>query len=192
MLFRRRNPPTRLSRFRELIWPRMSFRRVLGYYKSRMARLPGTPHSIAAGFAAGAAVSFTPFMGFHFLLGALVAWALRGNLIASALGTLVGNPWTFPFIWVAIYKVGAAIMLDSESRVPLNDLSLTYLWNHIGDVLLPMMLGGAILSVIVWPLFYFPLARGIERFRKMRFERRLRKRSKEMAVPGQAVGQDPA
>lgn len=153
----------------------MGLRRVLSYYKRRMARLPGTPHSIAAGFAAGAAVSFTPFMGFHFVLGALLAWSLRGNLIASALGTAVGNPWTFPFIWYVIYELGASVLSDPATRVQFEALSWDYLTQNIGDVLVPMVLGGAILSVIVWPLFYFPLVRGIERFRKVRLERRRRK-----------------
>ena len=33
----------------------------------------------------------------------LVAFVIRGNLIASMIGTAVGNPFTFPFIWLTIY-----------------------------------------------------------------------------------------
>lgn len=149
--------------------------RLLHYYKRRMVRLKGSPHSIAAGFAAGAAVSFTPFMGLHFLLGALVAYFMRGNLIASAIGTAVGNPWTFPFIWLIIYEVGISILPMDATRVPWDDMSIAYLWDHLWDVLLPMMLGGFILSLIVWPLFYFPLLRLIEGLRRARLERRKRR-----------------
>jgi hypothetical protein len=35
----------------------------------------------------------------HFVLSALLAYIARANIIASAIGTVVGNPWTFPFIW---------------------------------------------------------------------------------------------
>ena len=36
---------------------------------------------------------------FHILLAMLLALLIRGNLIASGIGTVVGNPWTFPLIW---------------------------------------------------------------------------------------------
>ena len=67
------------------------------YVTKRILRLTATPHAVAAGVAAGAFTSFTPFMGLHFLLAAVLAWMVRGNLLAPALGTFVGNPLTFPF-----------------------------------------------------------------------------------------------
>lgn len=184
MVLGRRNRPPIGRRILAFLWPRMPFRRILSYYKRRVARLPGTPHSIAAGFAAGAAVSFTPFMGLHFLLGALLAWALRGNLIASAVGTAVGNPWTFPLIWLTIYEVGTVVMPDAGTEVPWDTVSLTYLTDHISDVLVPMMVGGVIVSSIVFPLVYFPILRMIETFRRLRGERRRRlaeRRAREAA-----------
>jgi hypothetical protein len=60
--------------------------------------------------ACGAAISFTPFVGLHVVLGALLALIVRGNLLAVVAGTLVGNPWTFPFIWVASYEVGQYLL----------------------------------------------------------------------------------
>jgi hypothetical protein len=153
----------------------MSLSRIVSYYKRRVARLPGTPHSIAAGFAAGAAVSFTPFMGFHFILGALLAYFIRGNMVASALGTLIGNPWTFPFIWIVTYELGTNVLSNAGRGVPQETLSFSYLIDHVGDVLIPMMLGGAILSIIVFPLVYFPLRLMIQRFRDIRFAKRQRR-----------------
>ena len=50
--------------------------------------------------------SFTPLIGFHFILAAFIALVLRGSLLASAAGTMVGNPLTFPLIWMATFKVG--------------------------------------------------------------------------------------
>lgn len=72
----------------------------------RLRQLKGTPYSIAAGFACGVAISFTPFIGFHLVLAALTAWLVRGNIVSSAIGTLIGNPWTFPFIWIAVLSTG--------------------------------------------------------------------------------------
>lgn len=175
MLFRRSIPTTRADRILRFLWQTMSLRRIGSYYKRRVARLPGTPHSIAAGFASGAAVSFTPFMGFHFVLGALLAYFIRGNMVASALGTLVGNPWTFPFIWIATYELGSNVLYNAGKGVPQETLSFSYLIDNIGDVLIPMILGGAILSVIIFPLVYFPLRLMIQRFRDSRFAKRQRR-----------------
>jgi uncharacterized protein (DUF2062 family) len=159
----------------------MSMSRVARYYRNRMARLPGTPHSIAAGFAAGAAVSFTPLIGFHFLLGALVAYLLRGNLIASAIGTAVGNPWTFPFIWLVIYELGITVWPSETMSVPWADLSLTYLTNHIGEVLVPMLIGGMMISLVVFPVFYFLLRRMIAKLHERRFAKRVARRKQAVA-----------
>ena len=35
---------------------------------------------------------------------------MRGNLFTSAIGTLVGNPWSFPLIWAADNYVGAFVI----------------------------------------------------------------------------------
>ena len=92
MLFRSRKPKTIARRVVEFVWPRGGFRRSTSYIWHRVARLPGSTHAVAAGFASGVAVSFTPFMGLHFIMGFVVAFITRGNLIASAIGTAIGNP----------------------------------------------------------------------------------------------------
>ncbi|MDH3231800.1 MAG: DUF2062 domain-containing protein, partial [Alphaproteobacteria bacterium] len=95
-MFRRRTQQPVHHRVSNLIWPRMGWGRVFMYLWHRVGRLHGTPHSISAGFASGAAVSFTPFVGVHFILAALTSWFSRGNIVAGLIGTAVGNPWTFP------------------------------------------------------------------------------------------------
>lgn len=101
MLFKRREKVNFWKGVIESFWPRRSFWRSTKYFTKRTLRLSGSPHAIAAGIAAGVFASFLPFIGFHLVTAALVAWCVRGNLIASALGTAVGNPFTFPFIWAA-------------------------------------------------------------------------------------------
>ena len=68
------------------------------------------PHRLSLGFAAGAFASFTPLIGLHFVLALVLALLVRGNVLASAVGTVVGNPVTFPFIWLATYQVGSRII----------------------------------------------------------------------------------
>ena len=109
-MFRRRQPIPFLRPLRGWLWPHIGWRR-RHYLVKRLTRLPGTPHSIAAGFACGVAISFTPFIGLHTLLSAACcALLVRGNYLAAVVGTLVGNPWTFPFIWLVSYQLGHALL----------------------------------------------------------------------------------
>lgn len=98
MVFRRRDQPSLLTRLRETVLPRGGWRRGLEYLGHRVRRLPDTPHRIALGFACGVFSSFTPFFGLHLLLAIALARAVRGNVLASLIGTIAGNPLTFPFI----------------------------------------------------------------------------------------------
>ena len=60
--------------------------------------------------ASGVFVCFTPFFGLHFVLASAIAWSIRGNILAALLATFVGNPLTFPFIWVSTYQTGNLIL----------------------------------------------------------------------------------
>ncbi|HCN32100.1 MAG TPA: DUF2062 domain-containing protein, partial [Rhodobiaceae bacterium] len=93
-MFKRRRPLDSLSQFREWIWPRAGWYRATQYVWHRLLRLKGDGHSIALGLAIGAGVSASPFMGTHFVTAALLAWFFGGNIIGSAIGTWVGNPFT--------------------------------------------------------------------------------------------------
>lgn len=62
------------------------------------------------GLAVGVGVTFTPLYGFHFLTAAIVAFILRGNILAAILATFVGNPLTFPIIALICYNLGALIL----------------------------------------------------------------------------------
>lgn len=114
MLFRRREPENTWTRLRTLLWPRRSWRRSFRYLKKRVLRLDATPHAIAAGFAAGVFASFTPFIGFHIFLALALAFLLAGNMAATVLGTAIGNPLTFPFIWGATYELGHLLLYSEE------------------------------------------------------------------------------
>ena len=109
-MFRRRKQHPALQRIGYLIWPRTGWSRAFTYLWHRIARLRGTPHGIAAGLASGAAVSFTPFLGMHFILAAITGFLTRGNFFAAMVGTGVGNPWTFPLIWLWTYHLGVRML----------------------------------------------------------------------------------
>jgi uncharacterized protein (DUF2062 family) len=103
----------------------------------RLVRIGSDPHALAAGFASGAALSCTPLFGLHFLLAFGLAWAVRGHMVAAGLGTVVGNPLTFPVFASAAYWLGGVFFgvpdhLDgAEVGVILRD---TFLVTLIGSL----------------------------------------------------------
>lgn len=180
MLFRSRKPQTLLSRLGSFFWPRGGFGRSVEYLRHRLGRLPDTPHRLAAGFASGVACSFTPLIGFHFLLAGLLALVLRGNLVASAFGTAVGNPWTFPVIWSTTFMVGSQFaggqaQMNPFDAVHINSI-LTDPWGVVGPIIAPMMLGAIPLAILSWALTYFLLVRFFRFYRAKRLARIDRKR----------------
>src|SRR5262245_21088221 len=65
---------------------------------------------VAAAIALGVALGLSPFLGFHLLLAIGLATVFRLNRIDAALGTLVGNPWTFPPVFALGYRLGRALL----------------------------------------------------------------------------------
>ena len=108
-MFKRREPLTILQKLREFFWPSMGWGRSLSHFKHRVLRLSDTPRNIALGLAIGAGVSFSPIMFTHFIQGGILSFILRANIPAAIIGTAVGNPWTFPFIWWASLELGSEI-----------------------------------------------------------------------------------
>jgi len=186
MLFDRRDKPPMSERVRVALWPRRSWGRSFRYIGKRVLRLSATPHAIAAGFAAGAMVSFTPFVGFHFIMAGVFAYLIGGNVLASAFGTAVGNPLTFPFIWTLSYRVGRWILHESDAPVPPIDLQEGLL-NHSTDVLLPvlkpMLVGAVPLGIIAWIAFYFLVRAVVRSFQDAR-RRRLAEHAERRATVG--------
>ena len=178
-MFGRRHPLPIYRRVREFVWPSGGWHRASLYIAHRLRRLPGTPYRIAAGFACGAAISFTPFIGFHFVGAALLSILLRGSLLASAIGTVVGNPWTFPFIWAWIYALGQWLLGgEVVSELPAV-LSLTYIFERPLEVLWPMTVGGIPTSVAAWFAFFWPVRGAVAEYqhvRHLRIRRKVRAR----------------
>ena len=122
MLFKRKKPLSVVMRLRHALWPARSFRRSFRYQTLRLLRIQASPHSIAMGCAVGVFAVFTPFLGFQMMIAALLAVALRGSVLASAAGSFVGNPLTYPAIWISTFTVGN-LLLDSSASAEISTLS---------------------------------------------------------------------
>jgi uncharacterized protein (DUF2062 family) len=202
-MFRRRHKLHPADWVLNLVWPRIGWRRSWAYWLHRMERLPGSDYSLSVGFAFGAAMSFTPFVGFHFVLAALSAWLCRANILASAIGTAVGNPWTFPFIWIWIYNLGIWMGFESEggSAAQMDFASffgnllksflrfdLTYLADTAWPIFGPMLLGSLPTAIVAWLAFFLTWRWTITAYRRGRLRRLAARREPKIKQSGQIMG----
>lgn len=178
MLFKRRRPEHFFSKLRVALWPRRNWLRSAKYIAKRVLRLSASPHVIAIGFATGVFASFTPFIGFHFLICFTLAWLLGGNLIASALGTFVGNPITFPFIWIMTYKLGNTVLTGHDGYLTMGQLARMIIhlsYYDLFQIMKPMLVGGLIMGPFVAMAFYFLIRRLVAFYQRSRLAMMARK-----------------
>ena len=152
------------KRFKNLF--SINLKRASIFYFLKLVRVKDSQDKLAIGFACGSMVSFSPFIGFHFLLAVIFAYIFRGNIVASLIGTFVGNPFTFPFIWIFIYKVGN-IFFKNDQNVSL-ELTFQSLFDQGYDILMPMLIGSLIVSIPIWLISYFTLKFLMSSFKKRR------------------------
>lgn len=191
MLFRRRNPLGFGERLRQAVWPTNSWKRSSSYFFKRVLRLRASPHAIAAGFAAGVFASFTPFIGFHFIISFIVAFLIGGNILAAAFGTAVGNPLTFPAIWISSYNVGNFVLGMEPDQLSAHDIVFTLTKQPldavvpllqtlvIGGIPLGLVFGAAAYGMIWWSVVTY------QRARRRRLEERRRSEPNRVAAGAQ-------
>ncbi len=169
---------------RELLWPRKGFLRPIRYLTMRVLRLSASPHAVAAGVAAGVFVSWTPFIGVHFVMAFVITYFLSGSMVAAAFG----NPLTYPFIWGITWEIGH-LLLSREDQLAgqtvdlaalFHKLNFTELWK---PVLEPMLVGAIppaiVTSVALYALTFYTV-KGFQTRRHIRLMERARLR---LAVP---------
>jgi uncharacterized protein len=205
MVFKRRNQASLFERAREAIYPRKGWRRGIDYYTHRIKRIPDTPHKIAIGFAAGIMVSFTPFFGLHLVLGGLLAWLLRGNILAGVIATFFINPVTLPFVaaislWTGGVVFGLGSGIEPAELVHAFNEGFVGMWQVVGswfgigeapwdklavfwtDLLIPYLVGGIVPGLLTSAAGYFlakPVIAAYQKRRRSRMLERARQRQFE-------------
>lgn len=178
MFHKRRKNRTLQQKFRDAIWPRMGWLRVLRYYGLRLYRLDDTPYSVAAGFASGVALSFTPFMGLHFLLSIGLARILNGSILAAMIGTIAGNPWTFPVIWLLTYKIGMYVLGVAGAENLPQGFDFAEIFEHPGQWFVPMLIGAIPCAALVWAIVFYTTRDMVVGLQHQRQRRRIKNRLK--------------
>jgi uncharacterized protein (DUF2062 family) len=187
MQFKRRKARGVGERLRQLLWPKRSWTRSVRYIFLRLKRLPTSPHKIALGVATGVFAVFTPFLGAQMVLAGVLAWVMRGSILASALASFLGNPLTYPVIWFSTYNLGN-VLLGATASFRLVDLHarLSNLWDGLVSgspgaalgaadsvwlIVKPMILGSLPLGIFAAGLAYVGVWRLIAAAHARRRER---------------------
>lgn len=122
----------------------------------RLGTLRASPHEIALGCALGAFVSITPLLGVQTILAVLMALLLRASVPAAIIGTFVGNPVSWPFIWVSTYFMGLHMVGLEGSFDPIAvHRNVMLLW---GALLEPSPQLLDVTASLLWPLLWPMLA----------------------------------
>ncbi len=208
MVFKRRIPRSWLQWLADGIYPPGGWGRAAQYMNHRLRRLPDAPHRIARGVFAGVLISFTPFFGLHFLGAAMLAWVMRGNVLAGLIATFVGNPITFPFIGTVSVELGNWMLGQGGEMSPLAIVAAFgraggEIWHNVGAiftsevtkwenlrgfyhrVFLPYLVGGIPLGIGAGIAGYYlslPFLSAYQKLRKKRLADRLDKRIAQRAA----------
>ena len=167
MVFRRRDrrSPWRIAT--EAVYPRGGWMRALNYIKHRLRRLPDSPEKIGRGMAAGVFISFTPLYGLHFIGGLLIAKLIRGNLLASMIGTFINNFLTLVPISAMAVGLGYWILGRRLTKGMVEDLGRSFgeagqdLWHNFWAIFTPETMDWAGLSVFFREVFVPYLVGGV-------------------------------
>ncbi|HEY8189776.1 MAG TPA: DUF2062 domain-containing protein [Micavibrio sp.] len=192
-ILKRRNKRTLWAYTRESIWPSMGWLRTSRYFYHRMFRRGDSAYKVTAGLATGGALSFTPFLGTHLVQTLFVCWILRANMVAGVVGTIVGNPWTYPVIFYLGYQSGMwlcalfglqdfAVLPNGSFIASINAdpmAFLKYMFAHPMKLMLPLALGGYLCAGIFWFLSYIIMYYPVRRIQAAYLLKRRRQKRQE-------------
>src|SRR4051812_12556772 len=142
-------------------------RRIVRRWLDTLLHINDSPERTAAAFALGVFVGFSPFLGFHTLIGIVIAFLFNLNRVAVLIGVYSNLPWIIAGYYAFTTMAGAAILRVRvpsgfrERLVDLFELSLRTreFWHLLGQLLEPLvwpyfigsLIGAAILAAIAYP-----------------------------------------
>jgi len=204
-LFKRRERRSIFRFFYEVVFSLKGITRAIEYVGIRLKRIPDTPHKISLGMSCGIFASFTPLFGLHFLIAGLLSYVLRANVLASLIGTFIGNPITFPIITVFNLKLGEWILGSNEyssgdggkifegfldfifliykslfTEGLIGENSVPRMNEFLYGVFIPYSLGGLILGISIAIISYFLLRPLVSTYQKKRDSLKARRLKKKL------------
>lgn len=146
--------------------------------------LDSHPGHIAAGFAVGVFISFTPFFGLHTAIAIVAAFLFRLNKLTCITGSWVNSPLTVPPVLVVSYKLGRVLLGRSPRELQIkNELSWRYAMNLLDKHGTYLLLGTTVIGLLAAIVSYFLCYYLVVRFRRK--DETLAERTEEMEEVGE-------
>jgi uncharacterized protein (DUF2062 family) len=144
---------------------RINLRQRIREIWQKLSQLDARPDQIAAGFSIGIAASFVPLNPSPIIVGSVVAWLLKRNVIAAVAGGTMAILYTplVPLMWLGEYRLGKLI-LPVEHPLTLDQARLWEVLQKGWDVYAAMFVGSIIMATPVTLLTYFVVKRLAERW----------------------------
>ena len=143
--------------------------------------LDSHPGHIAAGFAVGVFISFTPFFGIHTPMAIAAAFLLRVNKLTCITGAWVNTPITVVPILGLSYKLGLI-----TRGLPPQELQIKGLeWAHLKSHATSIIIGSSLIGFVAAFLGYFACYYLIVRFRQK--DETLKELTEEMEEVGEEL-----
>jgi hypothetical protein len=155
-------------------------RRIFRYIYLRLVRVGGDPVHIGLGFAVGVFLGIFPTFGVGTPLALFIASLLRWNRISAVLGSLVMNPFTFPFFWTLSGSLGAAIF-HADAKKVLQSVENGERMKSLSEAALIYLTGNTLIALAGAVVSYFVSWKLVMTYREKRQE--LRKRTHPPSEP---------
>jgi uncharacterized protein (TIGR03546 family) len=134
----------------------MTIKERINDFYIRFLSLNGKPEVIARAMALGVFIGVTPTIPFHTALIMVICLFFRQNITAAILGaTVISNPVTIPFFYLAEYEIGRLVLGISENPFIITDYDIKSILEMGWHILQPLMVGGLLLAVVVTVPSYF-------------------------------------
>lgn len=165
----------------ERIWVKLA--RLSRYNYLRIVRIKAPAESIAVGLAVGVFAGALPFLSLQMAIAVFLAFILRGNIIAAALGTWWTNPFNWAIVFPLLYMLGKVFVPGADAHLPMSELiHLPFLdllqrgWKW----LLITTLGGFIVGIPLAVVTYFATRRAVLIYHDRRAQRRLERQRRRI------------
>ena len=208
-MFRRSKKQTLTAWSKALVWPRGGPWRAAKYQWHRLRRLPDPPHRVARGIFAGTFVNFPPIFGLQIPAAIALAWALRGNILAAVLATLLSNPVTTPLIALVSLKSGYWMLgrtdhLSATGVFAAFGVAAREIWHNVSAIFTPAQahweglagfwdriywpylvgsIGPGILTSLLLAWATVPAVRAYQTLRRRRIQRKAARKTDDDSAP---------
>lgn len=146
--------------------------------------LDSHPGHIAAGFAVGVFISFTPFFGLHTPLAIAAAFLFRLNKLTTITGAWVNTPFTVAPVLIASFKLGRWLQGLPPTQFVYKNLK----WQELKVYSKSLLLGSSVIGIIAAVVAYFLCYWLVVRFRRK--DPGLAELTRESILTGQDLEQE--